>query len=119
GRGQGSDGGKMARFTSTGALDSSFDNDGQLYNSENSCMDVAVQANGKILTLGTHQSPNGDFKFALQRMNSNGTLDGSFGDAGGRFPDFGGEDIGRNVAILPDGRILVQGSSSSAGVLNA
>jgi uncharacterized delta-60 repeat protein len=114
-----SEDGRIARFTSTGALDSSFDGDGKVYNSEASCTDVAVQPNGKIVTLGWHESPGGDQKFGLHRWNANGALDTSFEGDGAAYIDFGADDRGHSIVIQADGRILAAGTTESNGFRTA
>jgi uncharacterized delta-60 repeat protein len=72
---------------------------------------LAVEASGKIVAAG------GNLDFALARYNPNGTLDLSFGSGGKVLTDFGSgsEDLGRAVALQPDGKIVAAGMST-AGV---
>jgi len=111
GPGNESDTGKLARLTATGALDTSFGGVGQLLNPASTCQDVAVQANGKIVTLWLNELPDGDWRFAIHRLDANGSLDATFSGNGSTFPDFGAKDYGRRLALLADGRILAQGYS--------
>ena len=63
---------------------------------------VAIQSDGKIVLGGA--TPNGP---SLLRLNTNGTLDSSFGSGGIVTNTFGGDvaDVFA-VAIQPDGKIL-------------
>ncbi len=54
--------------------------------------------------------------FETARYNTNGTLDTSFDGNGLQTTDFGGVedlDTGRAVAIQPDGRIVVAGTTDA------
>jgi uncharacterized delta-60 repeat protein len=76
---------------------------------------MALQSDGKILVAG--DTYNGaDYDFALVRYNADGSLDTSFDGDGKVTTDIAGEnDIGYGVAVQPDGKIVVVGSSGSAG----
>ena len=69
---------------------------------------VAIQSDGKIVLGGT--TPNGSSQAAaLLRLDSNGTLDPSFGTGGIVNSDFGIEPLGAAVTavvIQPNGQIL-------------
>jgi uncharacterized delta-60 repeat protein len=71
---------------------------------------VALQCDGKIVVAGTSAlqiSPGGYRpRLALARLNSNGTLDTSFGSGGKVIVDYYFPDA-NGVAILPDGKIVV------------
>src|SRR4029077_17947339 len=72
---------------------------------------IALQADGKLVVVGTRAfSPNPNFVVA--RYDSNGSLDTGFANAGALSIDFFGfEDIGENVLVQPDGRIVVGGQA--------
>jgi uncharacterized delta-60 repeat protein len=67
---------------------------------------VALQPDGKILIAG---SAKGDF--ALARHNADGSLDTSFGSGGSVTTNLGGIDEGFDVALQPDGKIVMVGRS--------
>lgn len=98
----------LARFTTSGALDSSFGTSGivtlQFINGP-AASGVAVQPDGKIL-VANHN---------LFRFMSNGQLDTSFGNAGTAktvgYPASG-------VTLLPSGKILVSSSQTPSGFLS-
>ena len=80
--------------------------------SENaSASGIALQADGKLVVVGTRAfSPNANFIVA--RYNGDGSLDTGFGNAGALSIDFFGfTDIGENVLVQPDGRIVVGGQA--------
>lgn len=104
------------RFNANGTLDTSFFGSGKTTINFGSGADRAfaidLQADGKIVAAGsTFVSGNG-FDFALLRLNTDGTLDTSFGNGGGVLTDFGkGDDAAFSVDVLPDGRILATGEA--------
>ncbi len=76
---------------------------------------VAVQSDGKIVVAGTTGSTlllPADSDVAIVRYNVDGSLDASFGDGGRVTTDFGSfDELVGDLAILPDGKILVAGAS--------
>jgi uncharacterized delta-60 repeat protein len=69
---------------------------------------VALQADGRIVVGGKAKSLNADM--AVARFTADGIPDESFGDGGAFTVDFFGfTDLGENVAVLDDGKILVSG----------
>ena len=117
--GAGSDGRfGVARYSSEGTLDTSFSGDGRAlvhFTWEwNSATGVAIQADGKIVVVGWEAESRGSFRFALARLNTDGTLDASFGGDGKvttRFTTAGGWDKPSGVVIQADGRIVVVGTA--------
>ncbi|MDL2357258.1 MAG: putative Ig domain-containing protein, partial [Pseudomonadota bacterium] len=102
----------LVRYDTNGALDTSFDGDGKrlTQDSENATISsVALQADGKLLAVGTKYQ-NG-YDFALRRYDVNGNLDPSFDGDGKQTTDLGASDRGNSVAVQPDGKILVAGIS--------
>ncbi len=72
---------------------------------------MAVQADGRVL-LGGRTWNGRNYDFALVRYNADGTLDTGFGNAGKAVTPIGsGGDFGYSVAVQPDGKILLGGSS--------
>lgn len=102
----------LARYTTDGTLDSSFDGDGKLtlggFSGEIQWAEgVAIQADGKIVAAGP-----GNDDFALARFETDGTLDAGFGSAGRvltPFPGFGGAFGG--LALQADGKIVAAGTA--------
>jgi uncharacterized delta-60 repeat protein len=101
----------LARYTTTGVLDTSFDGDGKVttdFGSVDGAYSVAIQSDGKIIVAGFS---NNDF--ALARYTTAGVLDTSFDGDGKVTSDLGGRDIGRSVVIQSDGKIVVVGEVSN------
>lgn len=112
----GSFGGDLAivRHKADGALDTSFDGDGQLTinlpaSAANEALQAVAQPDGKVLVLTTGN--------CLVRYNIDGTLDGLFGSAGRIPADFGGAGTAATIALAPDGSIVVAGAINGNSVL--
>ncbi|MCC6725294.1 MAG: T9SS type A sorting domain-containing protein [Saprospiraceae bacterium] len=106
----------MVRFLSDGSLDTGFGTGGKVITNifeEDQALDIAQQPDGKIVVTGfASVSAIGDF--ALLRYHPNGDLDTDFGlDATGivtlDVQGFAYSDLGKSVAVLPDGSIVVAG----------
>jgi uncharacterized delta-60 repeat protein len=69
---------------------------------------VAVQPDGRIVAAGGG-GPDGDF--AVVRLTTAGTPDGTFNGAGFQFVDFGDPARANAVAVQPDGGIVLAGST--------
>jgi len=107
----------LARYTSGGSLDPSFSGDGkQLINlgPAHSATGVALQANGKIVAVGSAAGVDGTFDFALVRDNPDGLLDASFSGDGKQTTDVGDNDEATGVAIQRDRRIVAAGFARGA-----
>src|SRR5262249_34519474 len=75
--------------------------------------DVALQPDGKIVTVGLRYNGGSStfFDFAVSRFNADGSADMSFGGSGKVYTDVSGQsDKPRAVLIQPDGKILVGGT---------
>ena len=104
-----------------GVLDTSFSGDGMVqtdvsgFRLYDGAADVAVQADGKIVAAGYAQDGTGYNDFAAVRYLANGSLDTSFGGDGIVTANFGVEshDYGYSLAIQPDGKVVVVGSSDN------
>jgi uncharacterized delta-60 repeat protein len=74
---------------------------------------VAVDARGRVVVAGYTLSTQPDF--AVARFLSNGTLDTSFGDMGRAVTDLGGADYAYDMALQPDGKIVLAGQRTLNG----
>lgn len=106
----------IARFTSSGALDTSFSQDGITTltygkNHSSKAMALSQQPDGKIVIAGSDFFSGYDF--ALVRLDTRGLPDNTFGTNGKVSSNFGNINVDEaiGVAILPDGKILVGGDS--------
>lgn len=100
----------IARLTSTGAIDDTFApgtaaTNGAIYT-------LALQSNGRIVIGGSFNSYAGTARTNIARINSNGTLDGTFNPGGGAGSWGGSIGAGNSVnalALQSDGKIIVGG----------
>jgi uncharacterized delta-60 repeat protein len=103
----------LARYDADGSLDPTFGTAG-LVTTDAGGADavdaIAVQPDGRIVAVGSTLGPSGG-DLALARYEPDGSLDPSFGSGGIVTTDVGGEDQALAVALMPDGRIVVAGSS--------
>ena len=75
--------------------------------------DVALQSDGKIVVVG-HTLIGANSNFVVARYLRDGRLDPGFGAGGTVMTDFGGEDGAAAIAIQPDAKIVVVGSTKGA-----
>src|SRR6266576_4089512 len=101
-----------------GDLDPTFGTDGKVLTDFDHSTDiahaVAIQADGKLVVVGTTYQDN-DFSnedFAVARYNPDGTLDKTFGVGGKVQTDFPVlAAVASSVVIQPDGKIVVAGGA--------
>jgi uncharacterized delta-60 repeat protein len=95
---------RVARLNENGILDSSFvPGTGP----NKIVFAITLLDNGKILIGGEFDNYNGIQRIRMARLNSNGTLDNSFN------PGTGANNFIQNIAVQPDGKILVGGFFTS------
>lgn len=71
---------------------------------------ITVQNDGKIIVAGFSNGAGTITKFSVARLNSNGTLDSTFGNEGTMtFPINGFNDVITDVKSQSDGKIVVSG----------
>ena len=111
----------LARYTRSGALDPGFGTGGKVLtdfgsSSSDGASAVAIRPDGKIVVAGSSDA-NGTYDFALGRYRKSGALDRRFGTGGKVLTHFGSssDDLADAVAIQPDGKIVVAGSSDANG----
>jgi len=77
---------------------------------------IAVQADDKIVVVGTSDDGSGSSEFAVARFNDDGSLDTSFNVDGmvtARFTAGAGDDVGLGIAVQADDKIVVVGTSDN------
>jgi uncharacterized delta-60 repeat protein len=73
---------------------------------------IATQIDGKIVCAGYSENSGGNYDFAVLRYNPDGTLDTTFNGTGKLLRSIGpGDDYATGLAIQPDGKIIVSGTS--------
>ncbi len=100
----------IARLNSDGTLDTTFNPGSGIGTSGVVVAAIALQADGKILIGGNFNSYNGTLRNKIARLNSNGSLDGTFNPGTGLS---GSTDFVHALVSQPDGRILIGGYLSS------
>ncbi len=109
----------LVRYTTAGALDTSFSSDGKATGDDSGRNDapngVAVQSDDKIVVVGTSYGTSGRPRATVMRFNTNSGLDTTFGSGG-----ISGVEQGSNanewnaVTLQADGKIVVGGTVSSS-----
>lgn len=104
----------VVRYNTNGTPDNGFGTSGKVTTNispgNDEAFGVAIQADGKIVVVGTAGTGNNDF--GVVRYNTNGTPDGGFDGDGIVTTDITGllsDDHGSYVVIQPDGKIVVAG----------
>ncbi len=121
----------VTRLTAAGSIDTSFGSNGTetipvltvggtTYNVVDAD-DIAVDSNGKIDILATvDNSSTFDNEWMVARLNSNGSVNTSFGTSGFELIDFATSSSTQynlsasSLAIGPDGKIVAVGSTSTS-----
>jgi len=107
----------LVRYTTNGAPDASFNDNGQVVTSislgQDLGMAVGLQRDGKILLAGS-ATILGHPQYVAVRYNTNGSLDAAYGLNGFGFVDFrdGGDNHLNALAIDAAGRVIVAGQAA-------
>ncbi|MGR9085514.1 MAG: thrombospondin type 3 repeat-containing protein, partial [Gammaproteobacteria bacterium] len=106
----------LVRYTSAGALDTSFNGTGTVITPVDFDDDGAyavIQDNPGTLTAAGFSRSFGNANFALVRYNLNGSLDTSFSEDGKVTTDFGndGDDVAFALIKQSDGKLVAAGFS--------
>jgi uncharacterized delta-60 repeat protein len=110
------DGTGLVRYTSSGALDSSFGSGGRTSVPEHRLEEgLILQSNGNFVIAGSVNVgvfPARSSHFGVMRFDANGFPDNGFGSAGLVTLAFTAQnDFGRAIALQGDGKIVVAGQS--------
>lgn len=92
---------RLARLLTTGALDPTFTTTTTSFNQF--LTDVEVLPDGRIAVLGNFSTYQGAARNKICLLNPDGSLDNTF-DPGSGFPD-----LPKDLAVAPDGKLLVAG----------
>ena len=110
----------VIRYNSNGVLDDSFGNLGivnlNIGNSNSQASNdgvssIKLQSNGKILLGGSSDATSAveQYNFTVIRLNTDGTLDNSFGNAGKMITDMGGKEEIISLDVTTDDKIIAGG----------
>jgi uncharacterized delta-60 repeat protein len=115
----------LVRYNVDGSLDASFGSGGMVTTSVpngsgSAAESVKIQPDGKILVAGYSFVLGSNTDFVLVRYNSDGSLDSSFGTGGKVETELGSiADAANSLVLLPDGKILVVGTTGDRPVGSA
>lgn len=115
-------GASLIRLNSDGSLDANFGVGGKVIttdqNHSGTVSSMALQPDGKIIIAGEGyiQIPGNSNVFFLNRYNSDGSLDSSFGDGGTVYTIFASQGYANAnaVAVQSDGKIVAAGYSDGS-----
>ncbi|NVO00879.1 MAG: chitobiase/beta-hexosaminidase C-terminal domain-containing protein, partial [Geobacteraceae bacterium] len=110
----------LMRFTANGTPDTNFGTNGSATYSggiDDSANDVAIQADGKIIVAGYTNNGARSSLLALRYL-ADGSPDTSFGSGGVVTYNVGDDDNVNAMAIRPDGRIVLTGSTFNGSDLD-
>lgn len=105
----------VARYLSTGALDTSFNHSGfvstDLFNRDDMANAIDIQSDHKIVVAGNSNTTSG-LLFTMVRYMPDGTIDTTFGRRGITFARAAsvGIELGRQMKIMSDGKIMMAGT---------
>ena len=107
------------KLTSAGKVDASFGHGGVfnqvVWATATEIYSIALQGS-KIVTVGYgHDAEEDDLDWVSLRLNSDGTLDTTYGENGAARVDFAGfNDNARTLTVLDDGRVMLFGGARTS-----
>lgn len=112
----------VVRLNTDGSLDTTFSGDGKVIvdiaNGNDGLNTLAIQWDGKIIVGGlAYTGATTDYDFALVRLNTDGSLDSTFGGDGKVTTPVStgsGLDALYDIALQPDGKIVGAGYAASS-----
>jgi uncharacterized delta-60 repeat protein len=111
----------VVRYNPNGVLDTTFGGTGIVntdFGSNEQTDDLVLQADGKIVVVGTTSSLGFLNDFLLVRYNTDGSLDSMFGANGKVISDFGNSaDTALGIILQPDNKGIVAGSSGDNAIM--
>ena len=108
--------GLVARFTTAGALDTTFSGDGKICQDHGGdtelFRDVVIQADGKIFAAGNSNHSGNDKDVSVARFTTSGALDSTFSGDGLATYDGGNNDDEKTYSVVQasNGNMLLAGS---------
>lgn len=103
----------VARYTTAGVLDTTFDADGKqfvdFFGGADFGTSIKVQSDGKLIAVGGSVQPGSYRRMVLARFNPNGSFDTTFDGDGQATADFGAAAFAKDVEVQTDGKYVVGG----------
>jgi len=110
--------GIIERYTIAGVLDTTFGTafnwGAAIPNVQNVPFVVGLEPGGQILAAGIANLSSSQFVFGFGEFNSNGTPDSAFANGGLTNTEIVGSDEAFNLAVQPNGMVVVVGSETLA-----
>jgi uncharacterized delta-60 repeat protein len=107
-----------AQLNPDGSLDQSFGQGGvTTFGPPGAAWGLAVQPEGRLVLVGETTSATGGQEFMVARLNSDGSVDQSFGQSGFTTFSVGSRSYGFAIALRTDGRIVVAGPALTDNVV--
>ena len=104
----------LGRYTSTGTIDTSFNNGNPVITGTTNVAYAGVlQSDGKIVAVGSNWVGGGNFEFALVRYNSDGSVDQTFNN--GTTINTSNTSTAYAALLQPDGKIIALGKTTTGG----
>jgi uncharacterized delta-60 repeat protein len=113
----------IVRLMPDGAVDASFGTDGYFTYDHNGESDFIYEGtilpDGKILACGAVSNSADDTEIMLVRLNTDGTLDNTFGGGDGMAIHTlnTGQDYANGMIVLEDGSIVIVGTTAMPGMM--
>ena len=108
--------GKMCRLNSDGTFDSSWNSGGTSFNSTSEIYDIEVDGSNNIWVGGTFESYNGTSSLGLIKLNSDGSINTSFGT---NLKGISGGTNIQDIQLLSDNSVLLGGAFTGYTGTNA
>lgn len=109
----------LSRHKADGTIDASFGNNGQVLTdfdgNSDEIEDLVLQADRKILAIGTVNAISGAKEFGIARYLPHGSLDPSFADNGKIKARTLIDGYASQIGLLPNGKIVAAGTSDLVG----
>ncbi|MCB8950809.1 MAG: hypothetical protein H6650_02225 [Ardenticatenales bacterium] len=114
----------IARYNSNGSLDTSFDGEADgivevnIGSEAAFASEVVIQPDNKILVVGPTKNVGANSDLFVVRLNTDGSLDSSFGSGGMAIMGLNSEQIHHfhSLALQDDGKIVVAGKQKVSGI---
>ncbi|NQZ37720.1 MAG: T9SS type A sorting domain-containing protein [Crocinitomicaceae bacterium] len=105
----------ILRYNTDGTLDNTFDTNGVVTGGLGQGYSMSILNDGKILLGGSYYEPWSNTGFTIERYNTNGTLDTTFGIGGKVTTLISPYGKSYSMDIQSDGKIVLGGYSRSSG----
>jgi uncharacterized delta-60 repeat protein len=106
----------LIRLNTNGSLDSTFGSGGKLIvpvgSGDDKGYSLIQQVDGKLVLGGKSMNAAGNYDYSLIRLNTNGSLDSTFGSGGKLIVPVGSsDDFGNSLTQQADGKLVLGGTS--------